>query len=568
MFRAFIITALIAASWAQCMALQWNVEPVYPGSLGLGDCTLLISAGVTPRVVYGANSQIILATWNGYQWQNETVAACGPWGGWSSANLSASGAPVVVFIFDDGDSTTVKCALKPAGSWVTEDISSVGWLTDFVAVAVDSAGTVWVAFCDGQANPSIKVAKRVAPGSWSVTTISAVGDVTGPAIAMSSDNIPYVSFVDAATGTLKLAHLTLGGTWSVESVDGSPTARALWYTSLAFDPAGRPAIAYFGDASSGTLHLKYAVKTAGGWLKERVADLPTGSAQHCSLAFDSDGNPWIAYFDGGASSLACARKIDGAWTHEVVDPTNMAGYRPCIRIDASGNPAIAYVDSLAHGVSFASSILPRSLPQIKNLPDGVTVRCEGLVTTTAHDDTSTDLPDRHYVESPDRCMGIQLYYGGVTDEVLRGYQVTVTGVTGTVGGERAICDPAISGDTLLGELRPLGLTNQAVGGGDFAYVPGPPPSGQRGIASAAGLNNIGLLVRTAGRVAEVDPTVPPAWFKIDDGSGVRLKCLLPEGTPAPSGFVAVTGISSCEEDAHGDLTRLIRVRNAADITTF
>jgi hypothetical protein len=95
-------------------------------------------------------------------------------------------------------------------------------------------------------------------------------------------------------------------------------------------------------------------------------------------------------------------------------------------------------------------------------------------------------------------------------------------------------------------LDPLVMTNKALGGGDYEAALG---FGQQGVLGGVGLNNIGLLVKTTGWVTEKDTSASPAWFRIDDGSGVGVKVFgsVPSGTP----YVTVTGISSCEKPGPG-----------------
>ena len=115
-------------------------------------------------------------------------------------------------------------------------------------------------------------------------------------------------------------------------------------------------------------------------------------------------------------------------------------------------------------------------------------------------------------------------------------------------------------------LDPLGLSNKALGGEAFnAYTPG--------VADGIGLNNIGLLVRTSGRVAYIDTT--NKFFYIDDGSGMNDQSGIPSATgirvsykDLASGntfnppsfinrYVLITGISSTTEITVGTETRII-----------
>lgn len=96
---------------------------------------------------------------------------------------------------------------------------------------------------------------------------------------------------------------------------------------------------------------------------------------------------------------------------------------------------------------------------------------------------------------------------------------------------------------------PLAVNNKAIGGGALnQYTPG--------VENGVGLNNIGLLIKTWGKVTAVD-TVNQCFY-IDDGSGlldgsgnvgvrVSYANLAPGNTitpPALDSFVSVTCISS------------------------
>lgn len=113
----------------------------------------------------------------------------------------------------------------------------------------------------------------------------------------------------------------------------------------------------------------------------------------------------------------------------------------------------------------------------------------------------------------------------------------------------------------LVEVYPIGMTNLALGGGDW-YYDSNTGVGQKGINGATGLNNLGMLVRTWGVFSLLDSTT----FTISDGSGIDVICTVPAGvTLNPAwNIVVVAGISTCYEDA-GVLYRKIRLRDANDI---
>jgi len=153
-----------------------------------------------------------------------------------------------------------------------------------------------------------------------------------------------------------------------------------------------------------------------------------------------------------------------------------------------------------------------------------------------------------------------------------GKRANVAGIVSTNSdGERYI-EASFVVKAGSGTVGPLGMPNRSLGGGDFAYNPGPPESGQQGVTGGSGLNNIGLLVTTWGDVVEIESVTPPAlpsWFRIDDGSGVTVKCVVPDGVTIEDDweYVVVTGASSCEK-VGDDLQRVLRVRDESDIVAY
>lgn len=168
-----------------------------------------------------------------------------------------------------------------------------------------------------------------------------------------------------------------------------------------------------------------------------------------------------------------------------------------------------------------------------------------------------------YIEEPDRSSGIRIT-GAVLGSVTPGSTLTVAGdIETSPDGERYI--NVTSASTVgTGSVGPLLLTNNSLGGGPYGFdaVSG---TGQRGIQGAVGLCNLGLLVRACGKFTYVDSHT----FLIDDGSGVNVKCVVPDGVllNQDSIYVGVTGISSCET-VGGEQHRLLRVRDQSDIVGY
>jgi hypothetical protein len=198
---------------------------------------------------------------------------------------------------------------------------------------------------------------------------------------------------------------------------------------------------------------------------------------------------------------------------------------------------------------------PLLISDAKQTPDGVAVSLGPQVVSAG----SSELGDCFYIESQDRSCGIKVM--GKTAQ--RGSIVTVSGVLGTVGGERVLRCTWIGAGS-ASPLTPVCLPNKSIGGADYGRQVDSPTVGQKGITGGSGLNTIGQLVRTTGRVTSSDAAL--MVFTINDGSTVDIKCKAPTGVtlPAQGDYVAVTGICSSESNAGGQLSPLLRVRAADD----
>jgi len=173
-----------------------------------------------------------------------------------------------------------------------------------------------------------------------------------------------------------------------------------------------------------------------------------------------------------------------------------------------------------------------------------------------------------YISEPDRSSGIRVVPTSGT--FAPGDEVSITaGTLGTSQGERFINQATVSKTGQPGEPSPLGLPNRNLGGGPFAYG-----AGQSGVLGGSGLNNIGLLVKTWGKITHNGNT----YIYIDDGSaledgsgytGVRVETShLASGNnigfPSVDDYLVIDGISSCMV-LNNEIVRVLRPRSQADI---
>lgn len=192
----------------------------------------------------------------------------------------------------------------------------------------------------------------------------------------------------------------------------------------------------------------------------------------------------------------------------------------------------------------------------KYLPDTVNASVYDWVVTAV-------FPGSFYIQSPERSSGLLV----VSSElVAEGDVITVRGEMSSLAGERRIIASSV---ILVGSgniARPLAMTNRDLGGGPVGLY-------TSGITGSESLNNIGMLVRTWGRVTQIGS----GYLYVDDGSdlldgtstgseaniGARVVCD-PTGWQ-PGDRLVVTGISSCFETPAGNIARRILARGAEDL---
>jgi len=211
-----------------------------------------------------------------------------------------------------------------------------------------------------------------------------------------------------------------------------------------------------------------------------------------------------------------------------------------------GQPAAGFAKntSFLHWIGFWAGEVPTPtvVPTIagaKLLADRTFISVSGKIATS----TEGDFSGFFYLEESSRSSGIRVAFPiGAVSGLERGKSVVnVLGSMGTTSaGERQIaaCVIVITSTNPLA-IGSLAMTNRNLGGRDL----GIPPLGQYGVKDGFGLNNVGLLVTTWGRVSYADGV----YMIISDGSnsGVRVSMAqLASPLPEPDDYIIVTGISS------------------------
>ena len=164
-----------------------------------------------------------------------------------------------------------------------------------------------------------------------------------------------------------------------------------------------------------------------------------------------------------------------------------------------------------------------------------------------------------YAQHTDGQAGIRINTSDTT--INEGDLIFVHGAVGTTGRERVINASSI--DIITPHWRdqpPRALCNRGLGGGFLGTL----PNCQEGPVGGTGINNIGLLVRTWGRVTE--KVADFGYVVMDDGTGtpVKVDCSRLSSLPERGDYIGATGISSL----HAFGLRLILTRRDSDVTIY
>jgi hypothetical protein len=326
-----------------------NVALANAGADGEGAVTLELEAfdGEAGGVARGDPETIALepGAWHQY---SGFLGSRGVGNGWVRVRRLSGSAPWIAYgVVNDGGAPgertgdgayvpMVPAAEAPACPWELSILSDTvsAFLSGF---AFDGEGRPAIGYIVEGKSPQVKLARwDPAAGSWSIQgSIPGSGGFFGfdPADGGAS----FVSgSVLGARGTLDFVHWS-GSSWSVETIDARPDLYDM--TSLSFAPDGAPSASY-GPRYGG---LQYARRNGTTWSVETVD--PNGG-WFSSLAYDASGNPAIAYSIAGRD-LVLARWSQGQWKTEIVetgpatDGLNV-GWFVSLAFDSFGMPAIAH----------------------------------------------------------------------------------------------------------------------------------------------------------------------------------------------------------------------------------
>jgi hypothetical protein len=353
-------------------ALLWSVSPV--GLQGPGD-SALDSAG---RMTYAHRTtvwpyDVNLAVQNSGSWSDVTAGSANSVGTWPmDLEYAPNGEPSIAHVYYTGSSTAQYTYRSGGGTWQTERVSPGEG--QFTSLAFASNGNAAMVYLNSDAVDgtgwSVDYAERTGTDTWNVTTVAparyfanghqqSLGFIPGsgePAFSYLYGFDTNESF-ELHTSELRYAFRS-GSSWFVETVDNSSVFTGQ-FSDMAFDSNGQPAISYY-DSTTGELRIAFRVGT-NNWQTETV-DSIGDVGRFSSLLFLPDGSPAIAYSDLTNGDLKYAQ-WDGFsdWDTQVV-AAGLDGYYPSLTLGPDGLLSIMFTDS-GDNVYLANVFLTSPAPE-------------------------------------------------------------------------------------------------------------------------------------------------------------------------------------------------------------
>lgn len=185
------------------------------------------------------------------------------------------------------------------------------------------------------------------------------GDVTGwwPALAFDPNDVPAIAYRDVhfgfsvddltAKSDLEVAEGS-GSGYSVLTVDVSRGGGT--YNRVAMTPAGLPVVLHYSTGGAPGVYIdREAIRGAlaaqeadGGWSSDQLFSGQIGP--QLGFGVNAEGHMAAAYYGLATSQLWYVESIDGVtWSSPVsVDANGLTGQYPSLAFDSNGDPAVAY----------------------------------------------------------------------------------------------------------------------------------------------------------------------------------------------------------------------------------
>jgi hypothetical protein len=424
-----------------------------------------------------------------------------------------------------GDNEATWVGLDPYGGtnasssnvvWSTKAISYETWTQQTVSATAQS--DVITVFVRGRANWAGNTMMTVVDDATLTLVAPGVGHVSG--YVKDSNNIPLVGALITTTSGGYTAMSGSNGSYTLQNL--LPGTYSVTASKSGYQSQTKTNVVV---SANQTTTCNFNLTANPGSISGVVLDRNTGEPISGAVVSTSSGG--YSTTTGSSGSYVLSNVAVGTYTVSVVK----SGYGV-----KSANVAVGPGEAVS--LDFAISPSYSSISDVKKQPDGKYVYISQAVVSRRPSNTLM------FAQDGSRTAGIRITAGsGTIPAVSPGTVCSIEGRLNTVGNVRELTDVAVSVNVTGSPPKPILMLNSDIGGSDFFYSGGPPITGQKGSPWGTGVNNVGLLVCTFGRVLD---TASGGVFHIDDGSvpgGLPVKLFGTVTAPLQGSFVFVTGIA-------------------------
>ncbi|CAI6079554.1 InlB B-repeat-containing protein [Cohnella sp. JJ-181] len=330
--------------------------------LNLGDA---MEAGVNHQSNVVIDSRgtpyVAVLTWSKEVFVKKYVEAAGEWqivGGPTGLDKSWSEVGVTLAI-DSQDTlyvayigSAMKTIVKRyrGGTW--ESVGSIAEFGDNISIAFDEDDTPYMSYIDVSQSTKYIHVVRLKDGNWQKIQNGIVaGGANNSVIALDPSNTPYLFYTYFNVGNpVKAAVAKYEGQSLTRNFLGEPPIPSgYWSASFALDPGGVPYMAYTSNSK-----LAVARYTGSAWAAVGTADFPiqnNGGVLYASIAFDSQGTPYVAYRDAANGNRVTVMKFENmSWS--VVEYAGISADHAewvNLAIDSTDNIYVSYYVATGNG---------------------------------------------------------------------------------------------------------------------------------------------------------------------------------------------------------------------------
>ena len=273
--------------------------------------SLAINSSGTPYMAYQDGYQASCMKFNGTSWEYVGSQNFTPGGAtYTSLAIDVSDVPYMAFVDAYYLYNNKASVFKFNGAtWVpvgTEGFSA--GTANYTSLAIDAAGSLYVAFQDGNSSSKATVMKYSA-GAWNILGSAgfSTGTATYTSITVDGNGTPYVVYNDASYSNKAVVKKYNGTSWVALGAATGISTGAATYTSIVLDAGGNPYVSYTDAGISNKAScMKY---NGSSWVSvSTTAGFSSGASSYSSLALDANGIPYMSITDGSASNKPAVLK--------------------------------------------------------------------------------------------------------------------------------------------------------------------------------------------------------------------------------------------------------------------